>query len=157
MAAHRWYGSAFFIRPPSHVLPSHPLPQIPTMVSKPQRPKRQDNVLSSLNVAIGALNITKDILSGTPARAVCAPVSVILTIIKVRPLLIHVNPLWAKHIQDSMINDLDYVELGLACADICDALGRGMNGKRLNDVSQSVCDAIIDLTTYVGPVVRSLG
>ena len=49
--------------------------------------------------------------------------------------------------QESMINALDYVELGLFCADICKALDRGMNGKKLGDLSQSVCDAINQLTT----------
>jgi len=46
-----------------------------------------------------------------------------------------------------MINELDYVELGLFCANICRALDRGINGKRLDDLSQSVCDAINQLTT----------
>ena len=46
-----------------------------------------------------------------------------------------------------MVNDQDYVELGLSCAAICGALERGMNGKKLNDLSQSVCDAINQLTT----------
>ena len=45
-----------------------------------------------------------------------------------------------------MINLLDYVELGLFCADICRALDRGMNGKRLEDLNQPVCDAINQLT-----------
>jgi hypothetical protein len=45
-----------------------------------------------------------------------------------------------------MVNDLDYVELGLNCADICHALDRGMNGKKLGDLSQSVCEAINQLT-----------
>jgi len=49
--------------------------------------------------------------------------------------------------QDTMTNEGDYVELGLSCADICKALDRGMNGKKLNDLSQSVCDAINQLTT----------
>ena len=61
------------------------------MASNPQRPKHRDNALSSLNVAIDALNITKDILSGTPAKAVCGPVSVVLIMIKVRSLLIHID------------------------------------------------------------------
>ena len=43
-------------------------------------------------------------------------------------------------------NDADYVELGLSCADICRALERGMDGKRLDDLSQSVCEAINQLT-----------
>ena len=126
-----------------------PLPRVPTMASNPQQQKRRDNALSSLNVAIDALNITKDILSGTPAKAVCGPVSVILTMIKVRSFFRCVDQLRAKRIQDSMINDTDYVELGLACADICNALGRGMNGKKLDDLSQSVYEAIAQLTMHV--------
>ena len=51
------------------------------------------------------------------------------------------------HSQDTVANELDYVELGLLCADICKALDRGMNGKKLDDLSQSVCDAINQLTT----------
>jgi len=46
-----------------------------------------------------------------------------------------------------MANELDYVELGLSCVDICRALDRRMNGKILDDLSQSVCDAINQLTT----------
>ena len=46
-----------------------------------------------------------------------------------------------------MANELDYVELGLSCAKICGALDRGMNGKRLDEFSQSVIDAINQLTT----------
>jgi len=46
-----------------------------------------------------------------------------------------------------MINQMDYVELGLACADVCTALDRGLNGKRLNDLDSSVCEAIKQLTT----------
>ena len=48
--------------------------------------------------------------------------------------------------QDSMANKSDYVELGLACADVCKALDRGMNGRKLDDLSQSVCEAIEQLT-----------
>lgn len=46
-----------------------------------------------------------------------------------------------------MANEADYVELGLSCADICRALERGMDGKKLDDLSKSVCDAINKLTT----------
>ena len=46
-----------------------------------------------------------------------------------------------------MINQVDYVDLGLACADVCTTLGRGLNGKRLNDLNNSVCEAIKHLTT----------
>jgi hypothetical protein len=46
-----------------------------------------------------------------------------------------------------MINNADYVELGLACADVCTALDRGLNGKRLKDLNSSVRKAINQLTT----------
>ena len=48
-----------------------------------------------------------------------------------------------------MANDQDYVDLGLSCADICKALERGMGDKKLNNLSKSVCDAIIQLTMWV--------
>ena len=50
-----------------------------------------------------------------------------------------------------MTNKTDYVELGLACADVCKALDRGMNGKQLEDLSPSVREAIGQLTTWVNP------
>jgi len=46
-----------------------------------------------------------------------------------------------------MINETDYVELGLACADVCRALERGLNSRGLDDLSQSVREAIVQLTT----------
>ena len=49
--------------------------------------------------------------------------------------------------QDSMANRTDYVELGLACAEVCKALDRGMNGRQMNDLNQSSFEAIEQLTT----------
>jgi len=49
--------------------------------------------------------------------------------------------------QDSMANKTDYVELGLACADVCKALDRGMKGRRADELSGSVFEAIGQLTT----------
>ena len=46
-----------------------------------------------------------------------------------------------------MANKTDYVELGLACADVCKALQRGMNGRGPEDLNQSVREAIAQLTT----------
>ena len=46
-----------------------------------------------------------------------------------------------------MVNEQDYVELGLCCADICKALERGMDEKKLDELSKSVCDAINQLRT----------
>ena len=46
-----------------------------------------------------------------------------------------------------MASEQDYVDVGLSCANTCKALERGMGGKRLDDVSKSVCDGINQLTT----------
>ena len=53
--------------------------------------------------------------------------------------------------QDSVANRTDYVELGLACAEVCKAIERGTNGRRTDDLSQSVFGAIEQLTTSVEP------
>ena len=46
-----------------------------------------------------------------------------------------------------MVNDQDYVDLGLSCADICKALKRGMGEMKLDDLSKSARDAVNQLTT----------
>ena len=46
-----------------------------------------------------------------------------------------------------MLNQLDYVELGLACVDVCRALDRGVNGRRVDELSQSVYEATEQLMT----------
>ena len=50
-------------------------------------------------------------------------------------------------LQESMINEQDCVDLGLSCADVCKALDRGLKGRRLEKLSQSVFEAIQQLTT----------
>ena len=54
-----------------------------------RQPKRRDYLLSTLNMAIDAMNIAKDALNMTPAKAAFGSVSVILTIIRVSSLPIH--------------------------------------------------------------------
>ena len=46
-----------------------------------------------------------------------------------------------------MIDEGDYVALGLECADICQALERGLIGRELDELSQSVLGAIDHLTS----------
>jgi len=46
-----------------------------------------------------------------------------------------------------MIEQVDYVKLGLACADVCTTLNRELNGKRLSDLNYPVLWAINQLTT----------
>ena len=45
-----------------------------------------------------------------------------------------------------MSNKTDYVDLGLTCADVCRALDRGMKGRSVEGLSQSVFEAIAQLT-----------
>ena len=56
-----------------------------------------------------------------------------------------------------MINEADYDEHGLACADVCSALDRGMDGRRVNELNQSVLGAIGHLTTLVEQAMHTLG
>jgi hypothetical protein len=46
-----------------------------------------------------------------------------------------------------MVDDQEYVDLGISCADVCKVLDRGLDGRRLDDLSQSVLKAIEQLTT----------
>ena len=48
--------------------------------------------------------------------------------------------------QDSMINKADYVEIGLTCADVCEALSRRMNTGRADQLNHSILEAIRLLT-----------
>lgn len=45
-----------------------------------------------------------------------------------------------------MINEVEYVEFGLACADVCRTLDRDLGGKMLDDLDNSVLEAIDELT-----------
>jgi len=57
------------------------------MEAEPQRPKGRDGTLSSLNVAIEAMNLAKEISSIAPAKAVFGSVSILLTMVRVRFLV----------------------------------------------------------------------
>ena len=57
------------------------------MATKSQRPKGQDGVLSTLNLAIDALSLAKEISSVTPAKAVFGSVSILLAMIRASFLL----------------------------------------------------------------------
>ena len=46
-----------------------------------------------------------------------------------------------------MINEEDYIDLGLACNTVCVALDRGLKGKQLSELGGSVVDAIDQLMT----------
>ena len=113
-----------------------------------QRQKRRDVVVSSLNVAIEASNLAKEFCSITPANPVFGSFSVILTMIKVGfSCVVLADWRLIESLQESMTNEVDCIELGLACADVCTALSRGLNGRLLKDLNDSVNEAIKHLTT----------
>ena len=45
-----------------------------------------------------------------------------------------------------MINKVEYVELGLTCSDVCKALARGTDGRRVDQLSPFVLGAIEKFT-----------
>jgi len=47
--------------------------------------------------------------------------------------------------QDSMASKMNYVEIGFACADVCEVLDRGMNTKRADQLNHSVTEAVEEL------------
>ena len=50
-----------------------------------------------------------------------------------------------RYTQEDINNQGDYVELGLACANVCNILTRGLEGKRWDDLNDSVHKAIEEL------------
>jgi len=66
------------------------------MAADPQRPKGRDGTLTSLNIAIEAMNLAKEVSSVTPAKAVFGSVSILLTMVKVR-FLVSNDPTFRVH------------------------------------------------------------
>ena len=60
------------------------------------RSQGRNDALSSLNSAIGALNLAKEVTGGTPTRTAFTSASVLLTLIKVGSLRVSVSRLPAN-------------------------------------------------------------
>ena len=103
--------------------------------------------LSTLNVAIDGLNLAEEVATVTPAKAAFGSVAILLTMIRVSFLPSATRLPRFTRSQDEKVNNQDYVDLGLFCADMCKTLERGVGENKLNDLSKSVCDAINQLTT----------
>jgi len=54
-----------------------------------------------------------------------------------------------------MVNKADYVKLGLTCADVCESLKQGLDGRQTDQLSQSVLEAIGRLKAYVRPAMHT--
>ena len=64
----------------------HP-PFASAMICEPKPPKGRGDVLSSLNMAIDDLNLTKEVSSITPAKDIFGSVGILLTTIRVTFIL----------------------------------------------------------------------
>jgi len=107
-----------------------------------QQPEERE---ADLNTAIKTLDLAKT-SSILPAKAVFGSVTTLLTTIRVRSC--SSATIYSKFTpsQDSMINKPDYVEIGLSCADACRTLDQGTDGKKQDELSPSVYDAMNQLT-----------
>ncbi|KAF9787323.1 hypothetical protein BJ322DRAFT_716471 [Thelephora terrestris] len=104
-------------------------------------PRKLDGVLSTLDVAIRDLTLAKEKGDSgvAPAKDAFGSVGALLTMMK-----------------ELMIDEQDYVELGLSCANVCRALDRGLDGRRLDELSRSVLETIQLLTTTVAEIQRKI-
>ena len=117
------------------------------METKSLQPTEREGVISTLNGFIDVLNIAKEIASNTPAKAAFGSVIAILAMVRVSRLLAFCCIGYKlKYAQDNLMNQTDYVDLGLACAEVCTALDRGLKGKGLDNLNDSVYEAIKQLT-----------
>jgi len=66
------------------------------MYATARRQKRQEHILSSLDVAIAALNIAEKVSGITPAKAAFSVVKEILTMVEVRLPLLCVGGSWVE-------------------------------------------------------------
>jgi len=112
------------------------------MKADSQRPKERE---ADLNAAIEALDLAKT-SSILPAKDAFVSVVTLLTTIKVRSCSSTTIYHKFTHCQDTMVNGLGYAELGLSCADVCRALEQGTNGRKQDELSPSVYDAVNQLT-----------
>ncbi|KAF9644519.1 hypothetical protein BDM02DRAFT_935257 [Thelephora ganbajun] len=97
-----------------------------------------DGAFSSLNAAVEITNTANDRSGIAPAKAAFDSVSALQTMIR-----------------DSTIDERDYIELESCCANICEALERGMNG-RSDELSKPVLGAIEQLTTTVAEIRKKI-
>ena len=104
------------------------------MATKSLRPKARDAALSRLDVAIEVLNVAKEISGIAPIQAALGSLGGLLTVIRVRSLLLRGGRAFDfMFVQDTMASEQGYVELGLSCADICQALDRGTEAKKSDE------------------------
>ena len=114
------------------------------METVPQRPTGREDIISTLNAAIAALNLARNSSNIGTAKTVFHSAIELLITARVCFSLFHDNWLRAHSRLglDSNNQKVDFVELGLFCADICKALDWGTSGRSSNKLNRSVHDVI---------------
>ena len=114
-------------------------------MASPQPAKGHNGVLSALDLLVQTSNIAKDACGIPPAQVAFGSASLLPTMIRVRFSLFREVDLLICDVQDTMENNEDNVELGQACADVCEALYQRLKGRRSDEINQSVLNAIGNL------------
>ena len=119
------------------------------METDPQRPTGREDTTPSLNVAIAAQNLAWKNSNVAATKSVFRSVTDLLTMARVcSPSSAVIGSRFTAGSDSTpTANELDFVELGLFCADICGTLDRGTRGRSRNELNQPVHGAIDQLGT----------
>jgi len=110
--------------------------------------KRRGDLPPSLNRAIANLIAAEMLSNTTPVKDVFGTVRAILTTIRVVSFYFaKIHHRLIERTQDSIIDEKDYFNLGLACNTVCTALDLGLRGKRVGELNGPVLNAMSQLTT----------
>lgn len=118
------------------------------MVAKPRQSKGEDGAPTKLSAAIETMNSAEERSTITPAKILFGSVRFLLTRVRVR-FLLFCNGMHQGHSGQGSAADadeLDYVEFSLSCAGVCRILDQGLSGRRADELSRSVLEAIEQLT-----------
>ncbi|KAF9781688.1 hypothetical protein BJ322DRAFT_1023058 [Thelephora terrestris] len=102
-----------------------------------QPAEERDGALSSLTASIEALSLAEKNSSTDPTKSVFGSARGLLATIR-----------------DS--KEQDYIKLGISCADVCQALDRGLDGRRTDELSRPLLGAIEKLTTTVAAIQKQV-
>jgi hypothetical protein len=117
------------------------------MATESPQSKGRDRAIPTLEALIQILEVAKVACVFPPAQVAIGSTSALLMIIKARiPSYFATLSFQLTSVQDSMANKQDFVELGKSCGRVCQALDRGLNGRRSDELSRSVLEAIGELT-----------
>ena len=100
----------------------------------------RDDGLLHLCLMIEHINLSKSEISG-PLEVFFSSTNTLLTMIRVSSFYSATSSKFT-YSQDSMAHERDYIELGLSCGGICDALERWVRQEGLNDTVRNVMDQL---------------